>query len=161
MNPRPADTHLKDGDLFLLAFPPTGEPGPLPPHLAGCGPCARRFAEWERAAREIAGRPESSAADFEQAVMARIRALPAGPRRRGRAWAAALAAAAALFATLWLGLRTLPLPGSPAPAAGAAMNARDFADDALLRDLTRVVDGEDGAAWNRMAPLPAEKEGSS
>jgi len=160
MNPRLADAHLKDGDLFLLAFPPTGEPEPLPPHLAGCAPCARRFTEWERAAREIAGRPESSAADFEQAVMARIRARPAVPLRRGRAWAAAaLAAAAALFAAFWPGPGSSPRPRSPAPAA--AMSARDLADDALLRDVSRVVDGEDGAAWNRMAPLPGEKEGSS
>jgi len=153
----PAPPHLTDGDLFLLAFPPSGEPGPLPPHLGECGACARRFAEWERAAREIAGRPEP-AADFEQAVMTRIRALPASRSRRGRAWGTGLAAAAALFAAFWLGPRS---SSPPAPKAGAAIGASDRADDALLRDVDRVVDWEDGAAWKRMAPLPAEKEGRS
>jgi hypothetical protein len=155
----PAETHLTGGDLFVLAFPHSGEPGPLPPHLAACGACARRFAEWERAAREIAGRPESSAADFEQAVMARIRALPPPGRRRGRAWGMLLAAAAALVAAIWLGPRIVSR--SPAPAADAAMDARDLADDALLRDVSRVVEDDDGAAWKRMAPLPGGKEGRS
>jgi hypothetical protein len=157
---QPAEPHLRDGDLFLLAFPPSGEPEPLPPHLAACGPCARRFAEWERAAREIAGRPESSSADFEQAVMARVRALPAPRRRSGRAWGTGLAAAAALVAALWLAPGSRFRPVSPGPAGGA-MDARDLADDALLRDVSRVVDGEDGASWKRMAPLPADKEGRS
>ncbi|HET9794932.1 MAG TPA: hypothetical protein VFS34_10755 [Thermoanaerobaculia bacterium] len=156
----PAEAHLTDGDLFRVAFPPSGEPEPLPPHLSRCGSCARRFAEWERAAREIAGRPEASTEEFERAVMAKVRALPRPRKRRSRAWGAGLAAAAALAGAFWLGSRTASRP-APAPRAEPAMEARDLADDALLRDVSRLVDGEEGAAWKRMAPLPDEKEGRS
>jgi hypothetical protein len=41
------------------------------------------------------------------------------------------------------------------------MDARDLADDAFLRELSRVVEGEDGEAWKRMAPLPENGEGRS
>ena len=161
MNPaRPTEEHLSDGDLFLLAFPPAGEPEPLPPHLAACALCGRRFAEWERAAREVAGRPEVSGAEFERAVMAKIRALPAPRRRVSRAWGAGLAAAAALAGAFWLGARTASRPAPPG-ASAESMGARDLADDALLRDVARLVEGDEGAGWKRMAPLPEPKEGRS
>ncbi|HKB71381.1 MAG TPA: hypothetical protein VKH46_11100 [Thermoanaerobaculia bacterium] len=160
---RPFERHLADGDFFLLAFPPAGEPEPLPAHLAGCDGCARRFAQWQRAAREIAGRPAASGSDFERAVMAKIRALPAPRRRRARrSWALAAGAAAAVAAAFWLGARTSSRPAPPLPeAAAASMGARDLADDALLRDVSRLVEGEETEGWKRMAPLPEAKEGRS
>ena len=162
MNPtRRPEEHLTEGDLFLLAFPPAGEPGALPPHLAACGRCSRRFAEWERAAREVAGRPGASSEGFERAVMDRIRARPTPERRSRRAWAAGLAAAAAVAGAVWVGNRTALRPAAPMPAPASAMGARDLADDALLRDVARLVDGDDAAGWKTMAPLPEGKEGRS
>ena len=158
----PAD-HLSDGDLFLLAFPPAGEPEPLPEHLAACAGCARRLGEWRRAARQVAVRPAASDEDFERAVMARVRALPSPRRRRASGFPfAAAAAAAAIAAAVWLGGRSAPRTAAPPPeAAGAAMNARDLADDALLRDVARLVAADDDAGWKTMAPLPAPGEGRS
>ena len=155
-----SDRHLGSGDFFLLAFPPAGEPEGLPPHLSRCEECRRRFAEWERAAREIAGRPGTPGEEFERAVMERVRRLPA-PRRRGvrRAWAAGLGAAACLAAAFWAGTR-LSAPRPPGDAA-AAMSARDRADDALLRDVSRLVDEDDGPGWKDLAPLPGGRGGSS
>jgi anti-sigma factor RsiW len=162
MNSEPSRyPHLDDGDLFLLAFPPSGEPEPLPPHLSDCASCAGRFAEWERAAREIAGRPEASAADFERAVMARVRAVPRPAARRARAWRAGLAAAAALAGAFWVGSRTASRPVAAPAASESAMAPGDLADDALLRDVARLVDGEEPAPWKRMAPLPGNREGRS
>ena len=157
------DDHLSDGDLFLLAFPPAGEPEPLPGHLAACAGCSRRFGQWQRAARQVAVRPAASDADFERAVMARVHALaPPRPRRFSRFPLAAAAAAAAIAAAVWIGERGAPPTVAPPPdAAEAAMNARDLADDALLRDVARLVAADDDAGWKRMAPLPAAKEGRS
>jgi len=156
-----SDRHLGDEDFFLLAFPPAGEPEGLPPHLSRCEECRRRFAEWERSAREMAGRPETPEADFERAVMARIRRLPA-PRRRGtrRAWAAGLAAAACLAAAFWAGTRVSAPADRPGDAA-VSMSAGDRADDALLRDVSRLVEEEDGPGWKTLAPLPGARGGNS
>jgi hypothetical protein len=41
------------------------------------------------------------------------------------------------------------------------MSSRDLADDALLRDISRLVTGDDSAAWKTMAPLPDAKGGKS
>jgi len=92
--------------------------------------------------------------------MARIRRLPA-PRRRGtrRAWAAGLAAAACLAAAFWAGTRVT----APADRArdATSMSAGDRADDALLRDVSRLVDDEDGPGWKMLAPLPGARGGNS
>lgn len=147
--------HLGAEDFFLLAFPPAGQPEGLPPHLSDCEACRRRFAEWERAAREIAGRPETPAPDFERAVMERIRRLPAPrSRRTRRTWAAGLGAAACLALAFWAGTRVTP--GSERfPDASGSMSAADRADDALLRDVSRLVDEDESLGWRELAPLPA------
>ena len=157
-----SDRHLGNDDFFLLAFPPAGEPEGLPPHLSRCEECRRRFAEWERAAREIAGRPETPEPGFEHAVMARIRRLPA-PRRRGmrRAWAGGLAAAACLVAAFWAGTRVSVPADDRADETARSMSAADRADDALLRDVSRLVDEEEGPGWKALAPLPEGRGGNS
>ena len=147
------DRHLDDEDFFLLAFPPAGEPEGLPPHLSSCEACRRRFAEWDRAAREIAGRPGTPAPDFERAVMERVRRLPAPRSRRPRRpWAAGLGAAACLAAAFWAGTRVRPAALSPSDAGSISPADRD--DDALLRDVSRLIDAEDGPGWKELAPLP-------
>lgn len=146
------DRHLSPEDFFALAFPAAGEPEGLPSHLAACEACRRGYAEWEKAAREIVGRPETAPADFERAVMEKVRrAKP--PGRARRAWPWALGAAACL-AAFWAGTRVRP---AAAPAdAPAAMSAADRADDQLLRDVARLVDEDEARGWRSLAPLPAE-----
>lgn len=152
----PSGRHLDEGDFFSLAFPPAGEPEGLPPHLSACDVCRRRFSEWERAAREIVGRPAISAPDFEREVMARVRRLPRPRSRRPlRRWSAAIAAAACLAVAFWMGTRVSLRP-APAPAAVSAMSDRDRADDALLRDVSRLIEDDDRSGWENLAPLPAE-----
>jgi len=153
--------HLGAEDFFLLAFPPAGQPEGLPAHLSECEPCRRRFAEWERAAREIAGRPETPAPDFESAVMERVRRLPAPRSRRSRrTWAAGLGAAACLALAFWAGTRVRAV-SARFPDAPATMSAADRADDALLRDVSRLVDEEESLGWRELAPLPAAPGGRS
>jgi ferric-dicitrate binding protein FerR (iron transport regulator) len=154
----PDSRHLGPEDFFLIAFPPAGRPEGLPAHLSACEACRRRFSEWERAAREIAGRPESPAPDFERAVMERVRRLPAPRSRRSRrTWAAGLAAAACLALAFWAGtrVRTLSVPDAD------SMSAADRADDALLRDVSRLVDEDERSGWRELAPLPAATGGRS
>ena len=47
-----------------------------------------------------------------------------------------------------------------ATAAMAAMAAQDQKDDALLRDVARLSRGEDGGAWNTLAPEPGAVKGT-
>jgi hypothetical protein len=151
----PTERHLAEGDFFSLAFPPAGEPEGLPPHLSACDLCRRRFSEWERAAREIVGRPVLRAPDFEREVMAKVLRLQKPRSRRAvRRWSAGIAAAACLIASFWLGTRMSPRRAEP--PSPSAMSARDRADDALLRDVSRLVEDDDGSGWKSLVPLPAE-----
>jgi ferric-dicitrate binding protein FerR (iron transport regulator) len=157
----PDPRHLGPEDFFLLAFPPAGRPEELPAHLSECEGCRRRFSEWERAAREIAGRPETPAPDFERAVMERVRRLPAPRSRRSRrTWAAGLGAAACLALAFWAGTRVRPVSWT-FPEAADSMSAADRADDALLRDVSRLLNEEEGSGWRQLAPLPATEGGRS
>ena len=156
-----APRHLGAEDFFLLVFPPAGRPEALPAHLSECDSCRRRFSEWERAAREIAGRPETPSPGFERAVMERIGRLPAPRSRRSRrAWAPGLAAAACLALAFWAGTRVRHV-SAPLPDAPESMSAADRADDALLRDVSRLVDEDEGSGWRELAPLPAATGGRS
>ena len=156
--PFDASRHLTEEEFFALAFPAAGEPEGLPEHLAACEPCRRRYAEWEKAAREIAGRPESESANFERAVMEKVRraSFRGGPARGPWPWA--LGAAACLVA-FWAGTRMRP--AIPAPDAAPAMSAADRADDRLLRDVSRLVEEDDPRGWKSLAPLPGEPGGKS
>lgn len=154
--------HFEAEDLFLLAFPPAGEPRALPEHLSTCPACARRFAEWSRAARELAEAPDGAPADFERRVMAQIRSLRTPGRHRGvrRGWAA-LAAAAVLALALWLGVRgRRPAPASEVSSDELA-SPEDRRDDALLRDVSRLISGEEDSSWKDWTPLPASEGGRS
>ena len=160
--PRPAPGgHLSAEDFFNLALPPAGLPGALPEHLSGCAICARQLEEWRQAVADLSGRREVPSDDFESRVMARVRRLPA-PRshRLQRRALAGLAAAAALTGAFLLGGRLLNAPAPP-PDAVAHMSSADRADDELLRDVSRLVEGEDPSVWKSLAPLPAASEGTS
>jgi hypothetical protein len=168
MKPEPRiDAHLEPEDFLTLALPPAGEPEGLPTHLSACAECARRLAEWRRAAAAMAQAPEGPDEDFERRVMEKVRARRAPRRGRSRRrWAAASAAAAAVLAALWLGTRIRTEPSAPprpvaAASASAELPEADRADDQLLRDVAELVSGEDAANWKSLAPLPESSGGKS
>jgi hypothetical protein len=148
--------HLSSEELFGLTFPAIAGPEALPPHLSGCGDCSRALAEWRAAAADLAEVPEGPSADFARDVMARVHRLPIPRSRRWiRRGAAASAAAAALLAAFWLGTRVPDeSPAAPEARAASAMTASDRADDALLREVSRLVDSDAGGAWTTIAPVP-------
>jgi anti-sigma factor RsiW len=148
--------HLDPEQLFLLALPPAGEPEALPAHLSECPECARQFAEWAKTCRALAAEDAEPPADFERSVMSEVRRrrAPRSHRARRRA-AAGLAAAAALLLAFGIGLRVGTTRGLPPAASQAGMSAADRGDDALLRDVSRLVAEDDDAAWKDLAPLPS------
>ena len=149
--------HLDFERLFLLALTPTGEPEALPPHLSECSECARQFGEWTKACRSIAAESACDPPpDFERSVMDRIHGLRTPRRHRARKSAAgALAAAAALLVAFTTGLRIGTTRGIPPETGEAAFSDADRRDDALLRDVSRLVAEEDDAGWKDLAPAPS------
>lgn len=155
--------HLGDAELFTLAIPPVGEPEALPRHLSECLSCSRALQEWKAAVREAADeemeplerRGEAEWEGLENRTLEAMR--DAGRRRRDAAmrWAVPAAAAALLLAGLLLPARTDRSAGQrPDTTVAAQLSAQDQRDDALLRDVARLSRGEDGGAWNRLAPEP-------
>jgi anti-sigma factor RsiW len=165
------EEHLKTEDFFLLAFPPSGEPEELAPHLTGCSHCRRQFAQWRAAAEGFAAPASAPSPGIERSVMAKIRSMrPLRSRRTARGWFAGISAAACLLVAFGLGLRlgrqaTPTAPGTPIGsrvASVTAMSAADRKDDELLRDVSRLVSNDDDENdWRSLAPLPAAPGGNS
>ncbi len=152
MNARGPDPHLTDAELFALAAPPSGEPEPLPQHLARCEACARSLVEWREAvcelgreqARRIDERPAEDWDAAREATMAAVRS--AGRHRSASAvrWIAGIAAALLLVALAMPARRGGTAPAGPdAPQAASSMSPADRADDALLRDAEYMAQGGD------------------
>jgi hypothetical protein len=166
----PREEHLRDEDFFLLVLPPAGAPEALPGHLSGCSRCARQLSEWRAAVERLAPAPAGAPAEFEERVMATIRAertprRTTGPRSLGR-WAGRISVAAALLAAFWLGTRVSRVPESPLPVRVNVLSPTDRADDELLKDVSRLVssenvDREDESGWKSVAPLPPVPGGNS
>lgn len=157
------ERHLEMEDFFLLAVPPAGEPEPLPSHLSSCDRCTRQLTQWKAALSSLAPGEAEAPEGFEKDVMAKIRSLrtPRSRRLRRRAQAG-LAAAASLVLAFWLGTRLHRRPPRENIAATSVMSPADQRDDRLLRDVSRLVEGEDSSAWKSLAPLPdlPQSEGS-
>jgi hypothetical protein len=167
MELKAVNPHLTDAELFTLAVPPVGEPEALPRHLSECFRCSRALQEWKLAVREIADedtealdrRTEAEWESMENATIAAMRR--AGRHRRAPAlqWAASIAAG------LLLGILVLPAlrksaPGVSGRTAAAATAAQDQKDDALLRDVARLSQGEDNGSWSTLAPEPGAPAGT-
>jgi hypothetical protein len=166
METRNDQTHLTDAELFNLAVPPVGEPEALPRHLSQCWICSRALQEWKSAVRELADEETEeldrrTAGEWEALEEKTIEAMRRSSRTRsapGVKWAVSIAASL-LLAILLLPARR---PGSSAAArpAGtvAVLSAQDQKDDALLRDVARLSQGEDNGSWSNLAPEPAGAE---
>ncbi len=160
----PDSRHLSDADLFDLV---SGTGGTPPAHLTSCERCSRRRDAWREALQGTPGAGEPAVPAWLAArTMARVREAAAQSGRRGVVRIAALAAtAAAVVLAIGLARRR----GAPAPSTGPALAAsgtasglspQDRADDALLRDISRDVEGNDEAVWKDFAPLPKLEERS-
>lgn len=161
-NHRQETPHLGPEDFFLLVLPPAGEPEPLPFHLSSCRDCARQLGEWQEAARSLADVEDEPPADFERNVMSRVRVSRVPHSHRGlRRLSVGLAATACLLMAFWVGMRVGTFAPEPVPPAASALDAADRADDALLRDVTRLVSGEEDSPWKTLAPLPEAAGGAS
>jgi hypothetical protein len=155
--------HLTAADFFLLAMPPAGDPEALPSHLSTCASCARDFSEWKKAVKELAAQEADPPADFERAVVSRVRRLRTPrSRRRLRHVVAVFAAAACLLLAFEAGLRVGSFRrGAAPPPTSEVMSARDREDDELLRSVARLISGEENAPWKELAPLPEASRGNS
>jgi hypothetical protein len=166
MELKAVNQHLTDAELFTLAVPPVGEPEALPRHLSECFRCSRALQEWKLAVREIADEDTEAldrrtAAEWKRLEGETIAALRrAGPHRRAAAlqWAASIAAGLLLGVLLLPAIRKSAASGHAAPgrATAAAVAAQDQKDDALLRDVARLSQGDDGSSWSTLAPEPGE-----
>jgi hypothetical protein len=165
---KPRDQHLSDGDLFVLAMPPVGEPEALPRHLSECVSCSRAFSEWKVAVRDLVERDTDALSrrtsreweTLEDRTLEAIRATRLERRRRLGRWAvAAVAASLLLFALLVPLARSARRPAA-VQAVAAQLSTQDREDDLLLRDVARLSRGDDGTggSWNSLAPEP-EKAG--
>ena len=159
MELKAVNPHLTDAELFTLAVPAVGEPEALPRHLSECFRCSRALQEWKLAVREIADEDTEALdrrtpAEWEGLENATIAAMRrAGQNRRAPAlkWAVSIAAG------LMLGFLLLPTIRRTQDASGrtaAAVAAQDQKDDALLRDVARLSQGDDNGSWNTLAPDP-------
>ena len=166
MEPKTDNRHLSDAELFNLAVPPVGEPEALPRHLSECWSCSRTLQEWKSAVRELADEETEeldrrSAAEWEALEEKTIEAMRrAGRTRRAPAvkWAVSIAASL-LLAILLIPARRTGRPSIARPrATGAALSAQDQKDDALLRDVARLSQGEESGSWSTLAPEPAGTE---
>lgn len=167
MELKAVNPHLADAELFTLAVPPVGEPEALPRHLSECFRCSRALQEWKLAVREIADDDMAvldrrSAAEWESVENGTIAAMrrAAGHRRAPvMQWAASIAAGLMLGVLLLPAIRKSVSGGSGRPAA-AATAAQDQKDDALLRDVARLSQGEDSGSWSTLAPEPGAPGGT-
>jgi hypothetical protein len=162
------DAHLTDDALFALALPPAGIPEALPAHLLACPRCARAFADWKSAVRDLEAGDEAvlerrTAEEWtavEDATLAAIRREGAPGRRRLKTlrWALPVAASLLVFALL-VSNRPTPAPTAAALDDTSGLSAQDRADDALLRDVDRLASGEENAAGvGGLAPDPAASD---
>ena len=166
MELKAVNTHLTDAELFTLAVPPVGEPEALPRHLSECFRCSRALQEWKLAVREIAdddmaALDHRTAAEWESLENDTIAAM----RRAGQKRAPVVQWAASIAAGLLLGVLLLPairqtVSGGSGRTGGAATAAQDQKDDALLRDVARLSQGEDSGSWSTLAPEPGALGGT-
>ena len=167
MELKAVNPHLTDADLFTLAVPPVGEPEALPRHLSECFRCSRALQEWKLAVREIAdddmaALDRRTPAEWESLENETIVAMRrAGSKRRApiMQWAASIAAALLLGVLLLPAVRRTVSGGSGRTGA-AATAAQDQKDDALLRDVARLSQGEDSGTWSNLAPDPGAPAGT-
>ncbi len=160
MHEAKSTTHLTDAELFGLAIPAAGAPEALPSHLSDCLACSRALQEWKSAVRTLAveDAEEISRRSAEEWTAAEDRTLDAIRRVRvarsgsGIRWTVGIAASLLLFA-LALPVARMRREGGTRTNA-AEMSPEDQKDDALLRDVARLSRGEDGGAWNSLAPEP-------
>ncbi len=166
MEPKTDTRHLTDAELFNLAVPPVGDPEALPRHLSECWSCSRALQEWKSAVRDLADEETEeldrrSAAQWQALEEKTIEAM----RRAGRTRRApAIKWAVSIAASLLLAVFLIPARRSQRPASAqrvatvAGFSAQDQKDDALLRDVARLSQGEDNGSWNTLAPEPADTE---
>jgi len=164
MELKAVNTHLTDAELFTLAVPPVGEPEALPRHLSECFRCSRALQEWKLAVREIAdddmaALDHRTAAEWESLENETIAAMRRAVQKRAPIvqWAASIAAG------LLLGILLLPairqtVSGGSGRTGAAATAAQDQKDDALLRDVARLSQGDDSGSWSTLAPEPGGTE---
>jgi len=163
MELKAVNTHLTDAELFTLAVPPVGEPEALPRHLSECFRCSRALQEWKLAVREIA---DDDMAALDRRTTAEWESLEndtiAAMRRAGHRRAPALQWAASIAAGVLLGVLLLPAirQSVSGRATAAATAAQDQKDDALLRDVDRLSQDEDGGTWSTLAPEPGTATGT-
>ena len=169
MELKAVNTHLTDEELFTLAVPPVGEPEALPRHLSECFRCSRALQEWKLAVREIADEDTEALdrrtpAEWEGLENETIAAMRrAGHNRRAPAlkWAASIAACLVLGVLLFPAIRRSARDTSGrAATATVAVAAQDQKDDALLRDVARLSQGEDSGSWSTLAPEPGSPMGT-
>jgi len=167
MELKAVNTHLTDAELFTLAVPPVGEPEALPRHLSECFRCSRALQEWKLAVREIAdddmaALDHRTAAEWESLESETIAAMRrAGGNRRAPVmqWAASIAAGLLLGVLLLPAIRKT-VSGASGRTGAAATAAQDQKDDALLRDVARLSQGEDNGSWSTLAPEPGTPGGT-
>jgi hypothetical protein len=166
MELKAVNTHLTDAELFTLAVPPVGEPEALPRHLSECFRCSRALQEWKLAVREIAdddmaALDHRTPAEWESLENETIAAMRRAGQKRAPIvqWAASIAAGLLLGALLLPAIRQTVSGGSGRTGA-AATAAQDQKDDALLRDVARLSQGEDSGSWNTLAPEPGTSGGT-
>ena len=166
MELKAVNTHLTDAELFTLAVPPVGEPEALPRHLSECFRCSRALQEWKLAVREIADEDTEpldrrTAAEWESLENETIAAMRRAGQKRAPIvqWAASIAAGLLLGALLLPAIRQTVTGGSGRTGA-AATAAQDQKDDALLRDVARLSQGEDSGSWSTLAPEPGASGGT-
>ncbi len=153
--------HLTDQELFDLALPAAGQPEALPRHLSGCLACSRALQAWKSAVRELAQEDadvieQRSPREWEALEEKTLEAIRHSRRvRSGRLlrWAMAIAASLLLVALVLPGRRVA------APAfvqAVVELSPQDQADDALLREVARLTQGEDSeSGWSAVVPEPS------
>ncbi len=157
------NSHLTDQELFGLALPPAGEPEALPAHLSECLTCSHALQEWKSAVREL-GQEDAEAISrrsaeewnaLEEKTLEAIRRARPGRRSLTLRWALAIAASVLLFVFLLPNRRgSEPVKLRPETRI-AELSPQDQADDALLRDVARLVRAEDaGRGWGALVPEP-------
>jgi hypothetical protein len=165
-------THLTDEELFGLALPPAGEPEALPPHVLSCARCGRALQEWKAAVIEL-GEEDVAPVDarstaewraVEDRTLESLRRVTPRRSRRAIVWAAGLAAAV-LLAILIAPGRQASVAKTRAVGSGSSphtseMSPQDAADDALLRDVAKLSQGDDAGAWGGLVPEPGSAEES-
>lgn len=161
MKPEAQAPHLTDQELFDLALPAAGQPEALPRHLSGCLACSRALQTWKSAVRELAQEDadvieQRSPREWQALEERTLEAIRHSRRMRPRrllGWAMAIAASL-LLVTLLLPGRRVPAPVSV--QAVFELSPQDQADDALLREVARLAQGEDSeSGWSAVVPEPS------